>query len=72
MSYVDATVSALAIDDTTPTIDNVYGNIYPLRSTIYIIGLQEPEGDYRNFISWIQSREGQIIVGQHYAPLLRP
>jgi phosphate transport system substrate-binding protein len=72
MSYVDTTVRALAIDEVEPTLDNVYNNIYPLRSTMYVIGLTEPEGDYRNLIYWIQSPEGQAIVGQHYAPLLRP
>src|SRR5262249_20584057 len=72
MSYVDERVSALAIDDIEPTLDNVYNNVYPLRSTLYVIGLAEPEDDYRNFIYWIQSPPGQTIVAQHYAPLLRP
>jgi len=72
MSYLDENVKALAIDGITPTLDNVYDNIYPLRSTMYVIGVDEPEGEYRNFISWIQSQEGQAVVAQHYAPLLRP
>jgi phosphate transport system substrate-binding protein len=72
MSYVDERVRALTIDDSVPTLDNVYSNIYPLRSTIYVIGMEEPEGDYRNFIYWIQSQEGQTVVAQHYAPVLRP
>jgi len=72
MSYLDDSVKAITIDDIVPTLNNVYDNIYPLRSTIYAVGLEEPEGDYRNFISWIQSQEGQTVVAQHYAPLLRP
>ncbi|MEO8606650.1 MAG: phosphate ABC transporter substrate-binding protein [Chloroflexota bacterium] len=72
MSFVDERVKALTIDDSAPTLENVYSNIYPLRSTIYVIGLEEPEGDYRNFIYWIQSQEGQTVVAQHYAPVLRP
>jgi ABC-type phosphate transport system substrate-binding protein len=72
MSYVDNSVRALTIDDSAPTLDNVYSNIYPLRSTMYVIGMEEPEGDYRNFIYWIQSPEGQTVVAQHYAPVLRP
>lgn len=72
MSYVDERVRALTIDDSAPTLDNVYSNIYPLRSTIYVIGMEEPEGDYRNFIYWIQSQEGQTVVAQHYAPVIRP
>ena len=72
MSYLDEQVKALSIDDVAPTSDSVYDNIYPLRSTIYVIGLAEPEDEYRNFVSWVQSQEGQAIVAQHYAPLLRP
>jgi phosphate transport system substrate-binding protein len=72
LSYLDDTVKALAIDDIMPSPDTVYDNIYPLRSTIYAVGVEEPEGDYRTFISWIQSQEGQAVVAQHYAPLLRP
>jgi phosphate transport system substrate-binding protein len=72
MSYVDDRVRPLTIDDAAPTLDNVYANIYPLRSTIYVIGQEEPEGDYRSFIYWMQSQEGQAVVAQHYAPVLRP
>jgi phosphate transport system substrate-binding protein len=72
MSYLDDRVQALTIDDAAPTLDNVYANIYPLRSTIYVMGMEEPEGDYRSFIYWIQSPEGQAVVAKHYAPLLRP
>jgi phosphate transport system substrate-binding protein len=72
MSYLGEQVKALSIDDVEPTPDTVYDNIYPLRSTIYVVGLAEPEDEYRNFVSWVQSQEGQAVVAQHYAPLLRP
>lgn len=72
MSYVDERVRAVAINDISPTLEEVYANIYPLRSTIYIIGLAEPNEDYRAFISWAQSPEGQAIVAAHYAPLPTP
>lgn len=48
----------------------VANNNYPLRSTVYIVGLQEPSETYLAFIAWIQSPEGQAIVGQNYAPLV--
>lgn len=72
MSYLDDSIHTLAIDGTLPTPDTVYDNLYPLRSTLYVIGTVEPEGDYYDFIGWIQSPEGQSVVGEQNAPLLRP
>ena len=62
----------MAVDGVYPTPDNIYNNLYPLRSTIFVIGLEEPEGDYRLLIGWLQSSEGQEIIGQHYIPLVAP
>jgi phosphate transport system substrate-binding protein len=70
MSYLDASIKALSIDDVKPTPTTVYDNTYPLRSNLYVIGLTEPQNVYRDFIGWIQAPEGQQIVGLRYAPLL--
>lgn len=77
MSYLDTSVRALALDGAAPTLENVYANIYPLRSILYVAGLHEP-GDtgeldphYRAFIGWVQSPVGQALVAHGYAPLLR-
>ncbi len=72
MSYLDDSVKALAIDHVLPSVETVYQNTYPLRTTLFVLGLTEPEDSYRAFIGWIQSPEGQEQVGQLYAPLLRP
>jgi phosphate transport system substrate-binding protein len=72
MSYLDETVKALSIDGIIPSVDSVYANTYPLRATLFILGLSEPEDTYRAFIGWIQSPDGQEQVGQLYAPLLHP
>jgi phosphate transport system substrate-binding protein len=72
LSYVEDRIGTLTIDDIAPTLENVFNNIYPLRTTLYVMGLAEPEGDYLQFISWIQSQVGQTVVAQQYAPLLRP
>lgn len=76
LSALDERARALPIDGVLPTADSVYDNSYPLRPTIYIVGRAEPQDeDYpemRAFIGWVQSLEGQQIVEQHYAPLLRP
>ncbi|MCC6803227.1 MAG: substrate-binding domain-containing protein [Anaerolineae bacterium] len=77
MSYLNDSVRALALDGAAPTLDNVYDNVYPLRSIVYVAGQHEPSADdpleqhYRAFIGWIQSQDGQTLVGREYAPLLR-
>ncbi|MCA0455934.1 MAG: phosphate ABC transporter substrate-binding protein [Chloroflexi bacterium] len=72
MSYLDSSVQALAIDGVKPSPATVYDNTYPLRSNLYIVGIDEPMNAYRDFIGWIQTPEGQEIVGMHYAPLPTP
>jgi len=69
MSYLDGSVKMLGIDGVKPTPNTVYNNTYPLRSNLYVIGLAEPQNMYRDFVGWIQTPEGQQIVGLHYAPL---
>jgi phosphate transport system substrate-binding protein len=72
MSYLNSSVRAVPVNSIAPTLEEVYNNSYPLRSTLYMVGLDEPEGDYRAFIGWVQSPDGQTVVGQQYAPLLKP
>lgn len=72
MSYLGATVRPVTVDGVLPTLENVADNSYPLRSTLFIAGVREPEGDLRAFVGWVQSPEGQAIVARHYAPMLGP
>lgn len=72
MGYLDSRVRAVSIDSVPLNVDTVYQNTYPLRSTLYFVGLEEPQDEYRVFIGWVQSPEGQAVVARHYAPLLRP
>lgn len=75
-AYLDDSVRALRIDDVLPDIETIANSTYPLRSILYIIGLREPDGsqpldmDYRAFIGWVQSPEGQSILSGLAAPLL--
>lgn len=68
-AYVDETVRALPINGVALTQANVLNNTYPLRTILYVVGLQEPQGEFRQFIGWVQSPDGQAVVGQRYAPL---
>jgi phosphate transport system substrate-binding protein len=72
MSYLDASVRAIHVDDIAPTLENVYLNTYPLRATLFIAGLNEPQNEYRAFIAWAQSLDGQAVVARKYAPLSKP
>ncbi|MFO7321867.1 MAG: phosphate ABC transporter substrate-binding protein [Chloroflexota bacterium] len=72
MSYLGPTVRAVAVDGVAPTLENVANNSYPLRSTIFIVGQREPEGDFRSFIGWVQSPEGQTVVTRSHAALAEP
>jgi phosphate transport system substrate-binding protein len=77
MSYLDSSVRPLTLDSAAPTLENVYSNVYPLRSILYIAGQHEPsaneglEAHYRAFIGWVQSPDGQSLIERGYAPLLR-
>lgn len=72
MSYLNAPVRAVTVDGVAPTLENVADNSYPLRSTLFIVGLREPEGDFRAFVGWVQGPEGQAVVARHYAALAAP
>jgi phosphate transport system substrate-binding protein len=69
MGYFDSTVRALAVDGSLPVSEQVASYSYPLRSTLFVIGLSEPQTDYRALIAWMQSPVGQTVIGRRYAPL---
>jgi phosphate transport system substrate-binding protein len=59
----------IAIEDVLPSLESLESNRYPLRMSLYVIGLLEPRNDYLAFIAWTQSREGQAALSERYAPL---
>ena len=69
LSRVDDIVKVLAISGIQPNAATMRDKVYPLRSTIYIIGLQEPPAAYHNLIGWIQSEAGQAIVSESFTAL---
>ena len=72
MGYLGEELTPLAIDGVMPTRETVRTNVYPLRSTLFVVGAREPEGVYRAFIAWLQSSDGQAIIARRYVPLLAP
>lgn len=73
MSYLESSVHSLTVEGTALTAESVFENTYPLRTTLFIAGREEPTLDaYRMFIGWVQSPAGQAMVARSHAPLLLP
>jgi len=74
IGYVSAgadlsSVNVITVDGIAPTQRNIREQRYPLRSTVFVIGKTEPLDEFRTFINWIQSEQGQKIVGLRFASL---
>lgn len=79
LAYVDQHVRALPVNGVMPSPSTISSSTYPLRTTLFVVGLEEPRdtgagvggvGVYRSFIGWTQSPEGQAIVARRYSALL--
>jgi phosphate transport system substrate-binding protein len=64
-------VQILSINGIRPSLETIEDNIYPLRYTLFIIGLAEPEDAYRDFVGWSQGLDGQAALSGQFAPLPR-
>jgi phosphate transport system substrate-binding protein len=62
-------VRPLAIDGAVPTRETIASNRYALRSTLFIIGQQAPDGPYLDLINWMQGAGGRGVIEQQYVPL---
>ena len=70
LAAVDSSVNVLAIDGIIPSLETLADRRYPLRSTVFVIGMAEPEGAARAFIGWLQSPDGQDALKRRYRPVL--
>lgn len=70
ISQLTEDIHTLSISGISPSYQTISDASYPLRYTIFIIGREESTDDYRNFIAWAQSAEGQATFIPQYAPLL--
>ncbi len=70
LAQVDTRINLCTLDGQRPSRESVNADRYPLRMTLYITALAEPEpGPLRDFIAWVQSQDGQTVVAQRYSPL---
>lgn len=63
---VSANVKILAIDNITPTPATTADQIYPLTVPLYFLSPTEPQGELRAFLAWLQSEDGQVVIGEWY------
>ncbi|MAU09092.1 MAG: hypothetical protein CL607_04665 [Anaerolineaceae bacterium] len=70
LSQLDSSIKVLSIDGIMPTTQTIGDQVYPLRSTIFIVGPEEPSAPLAAFVSWVQSEDGQATVSQKYIPLI--
>jgi len=59
-------VKALSIDGVAPTTASTADESYPLAAPLYFVAPAEPQGELRVFLSWLQSTEGQAVIGERY------
>lgn len=68
-SQLQGELNVVAVVDVIPSQTTITDQSYPLRSTLYVMGHQEPSESYQTFFDWIQGIEGQRIVIENYIPL---
>jgi len=70
MGFRPTGVKMIAVDGVLPTPLTASDRSYPINRTFYFVALQEPEpgpdGHLRDFVAWVLSPDGQVVVGQRY------
>jgi ABC-type phosphate transport system substrate-binding protein len=59
-------VKAVNIDNQPPTPEAAVAQNYPLAVPLYFVTRQEPTGELRAFLAWLQSPAGQARLGEKY------
>lgn len=66
MLGADRALRILALDGISPSQESVADQSYPLSSPLYFVSRAEPVGDLRAFLAWLQSPDGQTVLGEKY------
>ncbi len=59
-------VQVIALDGILPTPTTTADQSYPLTTPLYFVALQEPQGELRAWLAWLQSPAGQAQLGVRY------
>jgi DNA-binding transcriptional LysR family regulator len=66
MASAGSGVTALTIDGVAPLTTTTADQSYPFTTPLYFVSPAEPSGDLRAFLAWLQSEEGQTLIGEKY------
>jgi phosphate transport system substrate-binding protein len=64
LGYVDNNIKALKVNGIEPTVANVMSGTYPIARNLNMMTAGEPTGIALEFLNFIDSDEGQAIVGE--------
>jgi phosphate transport system substrate-binding protein len=64
LSHIDERVKAIAIEGVVPTPASAANGQYVLSSPLYVIAPSEPQGDLREFMTWLLGSPGQTLLSQ--------
>ena len=64
LSQIDKRVKAISIDGVAPGPESAANGKYVLSSPIYVITQSEPQGDLREFMTWLLGNPGQTLLSQ--------
>jgi ABC-type phosphate transport system substrate-binding protein len=64
LSQIDKRVKALALNGVAPTPESAASGKYILSSPLYVIAQSEPQGDLREFMTWLLGKPGQTALSQ--------
>ena len=57
---------ALSLGGIDPVQENLNDQDYPLVIPLYLVSRNEPEGEIRRLLAWLQSEQGQAILSEYY------
>jgi phosphate transport system substrate-binding protein len=69
MAILTDTVRAVPVEELLPTPANVRSGAYHLTRYLYLYAPAAPAPDVQRFLDFVNSPEGQRIIGRHHVPL---
>lgn len=69
MSAVSGEVVPLSINGVAPSPQTTAAQEYPLTTPLYFVSREEPTGQLRAFLAWMQSEAGQTHLGEKFGPV---
>ena len=71
LALLEAPLHAVRIDGVQATQETAQSGRYALTGVIRFVAREEPQGAARELLRWLLSEDGQAVVGERYAGLVR-